>query len=84
MQRILATLATAGTLIVAVLLSAVQTQAADLTNVPAVRHHYRQVYQPQCPERYTCYPLYGAYGPFGGVAYWDAYTGGGDWGHRAW
>jgi hypothetical protein len=28
-----------------------------------------------CPDRYSCYPLYGAYGPYGGVAYWTAYTG---------
>jgi hypothetical protein len=34
-----------------------------------------------CPDGYSCYPLYGAYGPYGGVAYWDAYTGGG-WEYR--
>ena len=22
-----------------------------------------------CPDRYSCYPLYGAYGPYGGHAY---------------
>ncbi len=27
-----------------------------------------------CPDRYSCSALYGAYGPYGGVAYWDAYT----------
>lgn len=27
-----------------------------------------------CPDRYSCFPLYGAYGPWGGVAYWSAYT----------
>ena len=26
-----------------------------------------------CPDRISCYPLYGAYGPYGGVAYWGAY-----------
>lgn len=41
------------------------------------RHHCR----PVCPDGYSCSPLYGAYGPYGGVAYWDAYTGGG-WGYR--
>jgi hypothetical protein len=34
-----------------------------------------------CPDGYSCYPLYGAYGPYGGVAYWDGYTGGG-WEYR--
>jgi hypothetical protein len=27
-----------------------------------------------CPDGYTCHPLYGAYGPYGGVGYWGAYT----------
>lgn len=27
-----------------------------------------------CPDGYSCQPLYGAYGPYGGVAYWGAYT----------
>jgi hypothetical protein len=27
-----------------------------------------------CPDGFSCYPLYGAYGPYGGVAYWGAYT----------
>lgn len=30
-----------------------------------------------CPDRYSCYPLYGAYGPYGGPRYWSAYTEGG-------
>jgi hypothetical protein len=33
-----------------------------------------------CPERYICYSLYGAYGPYGGTAYWARYTLSG-WGH---
>ena len=33
-----------------------------------------------CPERYTCHSLYGAYGPYGGTAYWARYTLSG-WGH---
>jgi hypothetical protein len=33
-----------------------------------------------CPDRYTCSSLYGAYGPFGGTAYWTRYTYGG-WGY---
>ena len=28
----------------------------------------------RCPDRYSCSPLYGAYGPYGGVGYWAAYT----------
>jgi hypothetical protein len=27
-----------------------------------------------CPDRVSCYPLYGAYGPYGGAAYWGAYS----------
>jgi hypothetical protein len=27
-----------------------------------------------CPDRYSCSPLYGAYGPYGGAAYWGAYS----------
>ena len=34
-----------------------------------------------CPSRYSCFPLYGAYGPYGGTSYWGAYTYSG-WGYR--
>ena len=27
-----------------------------------------------CPDRHSCWPLYGAYGPYGGVGYWGAYS----------
>jgi hypothetical protein len=27
-----------------------------------------------CPDRYSCAPLYGAYGPYGGAGYWGAYA----------
>jgi hypothetical protein len=27
-----------------------------------------------CPDGYSCNPLYGAYGPYGGVGYWGGYT----------
>ena len=30
-----------------------------------------------CPDRLSCYSLYGAYGPYGGAAYWSAYSPGG-------
>jgi hypothetical protein len=35
------------------------------------RHRYEG-----CPDRYSCFSLYGAYGPYGGPAYWGAYTAG--------
>ncbi len=35
----------------------------------------------QCPDGYSCAPLYGAYGPYGGVDYWGAYTDSG-WDYR--
>jgi hypothetical protein len=34
-----------------------------------------------CPDGYSCFPLYGAYGPYGGMSYWGAYTYSG-WGYR--
>ncbi len=27
-----------------------------------------------CPDGYSCAPLYGAYGPYGGASYWGGYT----------
>jgi hypothetical protein len=27
----------------------------------------------RCPAPYACHSLYGAYGPYGGVAYWNRY-----------
>ena len=33
-----------------------------------------------CPSGYSCSSLYGAYGPYGGSAYWTRYTYGG-WGY---
>ena len=33
-----------------------------------------------CPDPYSCFSLYGAYGPYGGTAYWSRYTYGG-WGY---
>jgi hypothetical protein len=34
----------------------------------------------RCPDRYSCSSLYGAYGPYGGAAYWTRYSYGG-WGY---
>jgi len=42
---------------------------------------WKRVCQTRCPD-YSCYPLYGAYGPYGGTAYWAAYTDVGWWGYR--
>jgi hypothetical protein len=45
-----------------------------------VKHHVRKVLsptsvlRPACPDPYSCAPLYGAYGPYGGAAYWTRYT----------
>jgi hypothetical protein len=36
--------------------------------------HWRRVCWHGCPDRYSCSPLYGAYGPYGGTAYWGAYS----------
>ena len=47
---------------------------------PAGCERHRVCTRP-CPDRYSCYPLYGAYGPYGGVAYWGGYTDSG-WGYR--
>jgi hypothetical protein len=27
-----------------------------------------------CPDGFGCYPLYGAYGPYGGEAYWSSFS----------
>ncbi len=35
-----------------------------------------------CPDGVSCYPLYGAYGPYGGVVYWGSYTDSGWGNHR--
>jgi hypothetical protein len=70
----------------AVLLAAKPGQAADL-GVHA-RHVSRSHCGPsgcrwhrvnyRCPDL-SCYPLYGAYGPYGGAGYWGAYSYGYDY-----
>jgi hypothetical protein len=35
---------------------------------------WRSVCPRVCPNGYSCFPLYGAYGPYGGIGYWGAYT----------
>jgi hypothetical protein len=53
--------------------------AADMgITTPRTVHTYikrERRYYVGCPDGYSCYPLYGAYGPYGGKAYWAAYTG---------
>jgi hypothetical protein len=58
----------------------IAAEAAVLTpdGERVVRHHHRHAERRPylgCPDHYSCYPLYGAYGPYGGQAYWAAYTG---------
>ena len=61
----------------AVLLSLPGDASADSMTV---KHHARKgvahtsVVRPACPDPYSCAPLYGAYGPYGGAAYWTRYT----------
>jgi hypothetical protein len=42
---------------------------------------WRRVCARRCPDGISCYPLYGAYGPYGGAGFWGAYTPSG-WGWR--
>lgn len=47
-------------------------RAADLAVRHVARtHHWR--WHDRCPDRLSCYPLYGAYGPWGGAGYWGGY-----------
>jgi|SRR5689334_23370550 len=36
--------------------------------------NWHHVCSDPCPDGYSCTPLYGAYGPYGGPGYWGAYT----------
>jgi hypothetical protein len=54
---------------------------ADLPVGQRAARHYRVVGEcgwrhcpTRCPDRYSCAPLYGAYGPWGGQQYWAAYS----------
>ena len=61
-----------------VLLSLPEDAAADGT--PVKRHarksvaHTSLVVRSTCPDPYSCSSLYGAYGPYGGAAYWARYN----------
>ena len=71
----------------AILLGGGPVNAGDLTSMPtpASGCHYVRVcrahacnWRPtcriNCPDPYSCHPLYGAYAPYGGANYWGAYT----------
>jgi hypothetical protein len=56
----------------------VAVTSPDVELPRTVRHHHRRAERRPylgCPDGLSCYPLYGAYGPYGGEAYWAAYTG---------
>jgi hypothetical protein len=44
-------------------------------------HGWRRRLPRICPDGISCFPLYGAYGPYGGPSYWAAYTYSG-WAYR--
>lgn len=53
-------------------------QAADLnvkrhqvSQQPVSHRWYRYG---RCPDQLSCWPLYGAYVPYGGTGYWNAYS----------
>ena len=58
----------------------VSVSVADSADGMKVKHQARRVaadtsvIRPACPDAYSCSPLYGAYGPYGGAAYWTRYT----------
>ena len=62
----------------AVLLSSPGDASADGMTVEASRQEgpqaYTSVMRTACPDPYSCSPLYGAYGPYGGAAHWTRYT----------
>ena len=54
---------------------------AALADEMALKRHARKavvhtpnVVRPACPDPYSCHSLYGAYGPYGGHAYWTRYV----------
>jgi hypothetical protein len=40
----------------------------------ACRHNGCVIRRPACPDPFSCSSLYGAYGPYGGGAYWSRFT----------
>jgi hypothetical protein len=54
--------------------------SAALADEMVVKRHARKpvvhssAVRPACPDPYSCNTLYGAYGPYGGHAYWTRYV----------
>jgi hypothetical protein len=59
--------------------AALPSNCQDLWRCYADGCKWHRVCTRPCPDNESCYPLYGAYGPYGGTAYWGAYTDSG-WG----
>jgi hypothetical protein len=53
----------------------------DLWRCSSIGCGWYRVCSRACTDGYSCHPLYGAYGPYGGVGYWGAYTDSG-WSYR--
>jgi hypothetical protein len=50
-------------------------QAADVAAGASAGYATRAVrYSAGCPDPYSCHPLYGGYGPWGGTAYWSSFS----------
>jgi hypothetical protein len=69
------------TCVVAAVLAVLFTLSGDaLADGMTVKRHARKVVahtfvvRPVCPDPYSCHSLYGAYGPYGGHAYWTRYV----------
>jgi len=47
-----------------------------VTSTRVTTHHRygARVVRYGCPDGYGCAPLYGAYGPYGGRAYWSSFS----------
>jgi hypothetical protein len=77
MRRLFLLAAVAATLTLDASWFAEPGQAADLSvkqsSQQNVLHRRYHIYG-RCPDQLSCWPLYGAYGPYGGVGYWSAYS----------
>ena len=72
----------AGAAFLSMITAAASAYAADAEVRYRSTHRAKTVVQEDvlqlrdCPDYYSCRPLYGAYGPYGGRAYWTGYTAG--------
>lgn len=70
------------TCVVAAALAVLFTLSVDVLadGMTVKRHHARKVVadssvvRSSCPDLHSCNSLYGAYGPYGGHAYWTRFT----------